>query len=1370
MKKLIILMITFIVTMSPVLASTQISSRISQSSDDAEESISSGSMDISGSDLELVDDQVIGMRFNNIDIPPGVNIINAYIQFTVDETKGSGSGAILDFHAQAIDSAQTFTSSTYDISSRIKTNMAIQWNVAAWNSVGEASVDQVTPDLSSVIQEIVDRPGWTQFNSIAIIVTGAGTRTAEAFDGESVAAPLLVIEYESGPPECSDGIDNDADGLIDFPSDPECLSEADNDEIDALSTTTISSIISQSSDDAEERSGGSMDLSSSDLELVFDDSNQEVGMRFQNIGIPQAAIITNAYIEFAADETNSVTTNLELFAQDTDNAPTFSSSSNNISNRIKTSASVQWNDIPAWSSVSEKHRSPDISTIIQEVIDRGGWLSGNSIAIIVAGSGERTAEAYDGESQNAALLVIEYTTEQPVYQCADGFDNDGDGLIDMADSGCASFTDTSEFADNECDDGLDNDGDGLIDVADSGCSSFSDTSEFADNECDDGLDNDGDGLTDVADQGCFSASDVSEFADNECDDGFDNDGDGLIDVADSGCASSSDTSEFAGNECDDDLDNDGDGLTDVADPGCSSASDVSEFADNECDDGLDNDGDGLTDIADPGCIDLTGFDETNCGDGICEAEESWQTCPLDCAVPQCSDGIDNDADGLADFPNDPGCLSDTDDNEIDELPTATISSIISQSSDDAEEKSGGSMSLSSSDLELVYDGSNQVVGMRFQNIEIPQAAIITNAYIEFAADETNSITTNLELFAQDTDNAPTFLTSSYDISSRVKTSASVQWSNVPAWNSVSEKHRSPDISLIIQAVIGRSGWLSGNSIVIIVTGTGKRTAESYNGESQNAPLLVIEYTTEAPVSQCADGLDNDGDSLIDMADFGCADASDTSEFADNECDDGLDNDGDGLIDIADQGCIDLTGFDETNCGDGICEAEESEQTCPLDCTEPEFGLLNVTGNNEDLIEGTFTPSNSADLPNLGTQYKRLIHRGGFGTDSVCGLRGEIIKVTNLNDSGSGSLRDAVNQNGPRTIVFEVSGAIKLQSQLEINSPFITIAGQTAPPPGISLYHQVLSVHTHDVCLQHIRVRLGDRDHNLNLISGKEAEVADTVMISGGFDPGGTYNVVLDNMSVSWSIDETISFFDGVSNLTIRDSIIAEPLRLSVHEDDHAYCFFIQDSERVSVIGNLLGHCQRRSLRMDGGTLQYVNNFVYNPGEYAVHVHELPIHVTMVGNVMDFPDDAGNRWNYSGAEEFFASRSPEAKVYFLGNKSFEDRPLHQARDEGLPVVLQSVPRVWEGNVMALTAADVAEWISNWVGAFPLHRDLVDARIIEGVRTHTGTYLDSQMDNGGYVDVEENQRILTLPENPQGDDDNDGISNLVEWLQLYTDAIE
>ncbi len=450
---------------------------------------------------------------------------------------------------------------------------------------------------------------------------------------------------------------------------------------------------------------------------------------------------------------------------------------------------------------------------------------------------------------------------------------------------------------------------------------------------------------------------------------------------------------------------------------------------------------------------------------------------------------------------------------------------------------------------------------------------------------------------------------------------------------------------------------------------------------------------------------------------------------------------------------------------------------PTPAPEPsansEFELLNVTGSNSDLVEGTFTPSSKATLANSGTQSKRSIHQGGFGTNSVCGLRGRVIKVTNLNDSGPGSLRDAVSKTEARTIVFEVSGAIKLRSRLDVNSPFLTIAGQTAPAPGISLYHHSLRINTHDVCLQHFRVRLGDRDHNLNLISSSQADQADALMIVGGRNPGGTHNVVLDNMSISWSLDESISMWGGISNVTIRDSIIAEPLRKSVHKNEnHAYCLLIRsESERISLIGNLFGHCQRRSPRMDGGTLQYVNNLVYNPGEYAVHVHDLPIDVTMVGNIIDFPSDPNNRWEHGGAKEFFASRSTDSKVYFLGNRTFENRPLHAARMQGDPVVIQSVPRVWEGNVKALTAAEVQKSTPDWVGAFPRYRDVVDTRIIKGVRTRTGTYLDSQMMvNGGYVYIEENRRALTVPKDPQKDDDGDGISNLVEWLQFYTDLVE
>jgi len=662
--------------------------------------------------------------------------------------------------------------------------------------------------------------------------------------------------------------------------------------------------------------------------------------------------------------------------------------------------------------------------------------------------------------------------------------------------------------------------------------------------------------------------------------------------------------------------------------------------------------------------------------------------------------------------------------------THVLQSRVSSSTDDAEERKG-TIDISSSDLELIEEGNSaQTVGVRFANLSIPEDAIITKAYIQYTVDERSDDNTDLIIHGEGIANAPGFTDRDYNISDRTKTKSSVLWS--PAdWDTTGaagKDQRTPDLSLIIQEIISKTGWESDNAIAFILSGAGKRIAESYDGDKSGAPLLYLEYTTDAtPVVEAP----------VDEQPVVTAPP------------------------VVEQPVVEAPVVEEP-----VAEQPVVEEPA-VDKSASAFDLLNVTGSNKDLIAGTYTASNSA---NVGTQSKRSIHQGGFGTDSVCGLNGEVIKVTNLNDSGTGSLRDAINQKGPRTIVFEVSGAIKLQSKLVIDSPFVTIAGQTAPAPGISLYHEALKVDTHDVCMQHMRVRLGDSDYNLNPMSESEAGDADAVVIRGGRDSEGTYNVVLDNMSVSWSVDESISVYGGVSNLTIRDSIIAEPLRYNAHGKDHAYCLLIRsESENVSLIGNLFGHCQRRSPRMDGGTLQYVNNFVYNPGEYAVSVHDLPIDVTMVGNVMDFPDDSADRYQ-GGSDEFFASRSPKAKVYFLDNKSSDNRPMHDSVEQGEPVVIQSTPRVWAANVTALTATEVEESISDWVGAFPRNRDEVDTRIIEGVRTHTGTYLDSQMDNGGYVYVEENNRLLTPPKNPQNDDDKDGISNLVEWLQSYTDAVE
>lgn len=180
-------------------------------------------------------------------------------------------------------------------------------------------------------------------------------------------------------------------------------------------TSNISISVNQSSDDAEEIiSSGAMDLDSSDLELVDDiyyNGLQEVGVRFQNVTIPQGANVTNAYIQFTAKSDDSDATNLTIYGEDIDNAPTFTDTTNNITSRTKTSASVAWSNVPAWTSgaAGADQQTPDIKTIIQEIVNRSGWSSGNSLVIIIDGTGERTAESEDGSSADAPLLVVNYT-------------------------------------------------------------------------------------------------------------------------------------------------------------------------------------------------------------------------------------------------------------------------------------------------------------------------------------------------------------------------------------------------------------------------------------------------------------------------------------------------------------------------------------------------------------------------------------------------------------------------------------------------------------------------------------------------------------------------------------------------------------------------------------------------------------------------------------------------------------------------------------------------------------------------------------------------------------------------------------------------
>jgi len=167
---------------------------------------------------------------------------------------------------------------------------------------------------------------------------------------------------------------------------------------------------------------------------------------------------------------------------------------------------------------------------------------------------------------------------------------------------------------------------------------------------------------------------------------------------------------------------------------------------------------------------------------------------------------------------------------------------IASGADDVEEKGTGRVRPASSDLELVNDGSDQVVGLRFTGVSIPAGSSVVNAYVQFRTDEAGSTATSLVVEGEAADDAVPFDPDvRWHVSSRARTSASVGWTPSP-WSTIGEAgpdQRTPDLAAVIQEIVGRPGWSAGNALVLIVTGTGRRTADAFEGKG--AAILHVEF-------------------------------------------------------------------------------------------------------------------------------------------------------------------------------------------------------------------------------------------------------------------------------------------------------------------------------------------------------------------------------------------------------------------------------------------------------------------------------------------------------------------------------------------------
>lgn len=244
-----------------------------------------------------------------------------------------------------------------------------------------------------------------------------------------------------------------------------------------------------------------------------------------------------------------------------------------------------------------------------------------------------------------------------------------------------------------------------------------------------------------------------------------------------------------------------------------------------------------------------------------------------------------------DFINIAGVVVDsfvTDGEVIPPPPAATLDNRIVSGADDVEENLGnGVVSIASTDIELGEDtalNGAQTVGLRFQYVYVPQGARIDAAHLDFTVDEAYSVATNVVIRAEAADTAAEFSATNFNLTGRPLTSAATPW-NIPAWNTIGVKQQSPDIAAVLQEVIDREGWNPNNSVALVISGAGHRTAEAYEGVPASAALLHVEYSTPAPVNESpvanftfsATGLtasftdtstDNDGSIVSRSWDFG----------------------------------------------------------------------------------------------------------------------------------------------------------------------------------------------------------------------------------------------------------------------------------------------------------------------------------------------------------------------------------------------------------------------------------------------------------------------------------------------------------------------
>lgn len=402
-------------------------------------------------------------------------------------------------------------------------------------------------------------------------------------------------------------------------------------------------------------------------------------------------------------------------------------------------------------------------------------------------------------------------------------------------------------------------------------------------------------------------------------------------------------------------------------------------------------------------------------------------------------------------------------------------------------------------------------------------------------------------------------------------------------------------------------------------------------------------------------------------------------------------------------------------------------------------------------------------PAAGQVFDASVIEAGTTTRGGLVSGSKLIRVTSLADRGTGTLRDALAASGPRIIVFDVAGTIELASDLRISEPFVTIAGQTAPAPGILLRGNKLRIATHDVVVQHISVRPG--------VQTPVPNNADAISISLCVECGQeTYGIRLENVSASWATDENIGLWgETVSGITVRNSLIAEALENAGHEKGaHSMGMLIgEDVQSVEVVGNLFVSNRYRNPVMGSGTSTFVaNNYIYNPGRNSIHIYKgRGTRASIIGNVVKRGPDTKNRMTALQWQGDFATNYPDALVFADDNHCCDGSTRGDAEASPETALFARTPPVVSRSWTVMPADRVWDWVQRHAGSRPAERHPIDARILALVRADAGTIIDDPAEVGGYLEAPAAQEPAPpVPDEPFAISGPNQKTRIEAWLCL------